>query len=98
MNALKDKKNGEALDVLADLLEPIQSITTNEEIGKLREKEDYTYIEFVKALAKHCQNEVITILATIDGIKVEEADYSAMQILGKLMELFADEDFRGFFI
>ena len=98
MNALTEKKNGDALDVLADLLDPIQAIVSNEDIKKFREQGDYTYIDFVRALAKYCKNDVLTILATIDGISVEEADYSAMQIMKKLIDLFSDEDFRSFFI
>lgn len=98
MNALKELKNEQALDVLGDLLEPIQRIVNNEEVKKTHEAEGSTYFDHIKAMIKNCQKEVIAIIATIDGVPVEEADYSAMMIFKKLIELFSDDDFKSFFM
>ena len=109
---LSDIKGDRVFDVIADIIDPIANIASDETASALfkREKlpEGMTAKAFllerarkaIPALLKGHKSDIITVLATIDGISVD--DYRASLTLAKLMldaaELLTDEAFGELFI
>ena len=109
---LSDIKGDRVFDVIADIIDPIANIASDETASALfkREKlpEGMTAKAFllkrarkaVPALLKGHKNDIITVLATIDGVPAD--DYRASLTLAKLMqdtaELLTDEAFGELFI
>ena len=109
---LSDIKGDRVFDVIADIIDPIANIASDETASALfrREKlpEGMTAKEFllerarkaVPALLKGHKSDIITVLATIEGISAD--DYRASLTLAKLMqdtaELLTDEAFGELFI
>lgn len=109
---LSDIKGERTLDVIADLIEPIANIASDEEAAKMFKREKAPggidprafAVERLKkgvpSLLKGHKKDVIVILATIEGIPPEE--YVANMNLAKLakdcFDLITDEEFSNLFI
>ena len=109
---LSDIKGDRVFDVIADIIDPIANIASDETASALfkREKlpEGMTAKAFllerarkaVPALLKGHKRDIITVLATIDGVSAD--DYRSSLTLAKLMqdtaELLTDEAFGELFI
>ena len=109
---LSDIKGDRAFDVIADIIDPIANIASDETASDLfkREKlpDGMTAKAFllerarksVPALLKGHKSDIITVLATIEGISAN--DYRESLTLAKLMqdtaELLTDEAFGELFI
>ena len=109
---LSDIKGDRVFDVIADIIDPIANIASDETASALfkREKlpDGMTAKAFllerarksVPALLKWHKGDIITVLATIEGVSAD--DYRASLTLAKLMqdtaELLTDEAFGELFI
>ena len=109
---LSDIKGDRVFDVIADIIDPIANIASDETASAIfkREKlpEGMTAKAFllerarkaVPALLKWHKSDIITVLATIEGVSAD--DYRASLTLAKLMqdtaELLTDEAFGELFI
>lgn len=109
---LSDIKGDRVFDVIADIIDPISNIASDETASALfkREKlpEGMTAKSFllkrarkaVPALLKGHKSDIITVLSTIEGVSAD--DYRASLTLAKLMkdtaELMTDEAFGELFI
>ena len=109
---LSDIKGDRVFDVIADIIDPIANIASDETASALfkHEKlpEGMTAKEFllerarkaIPALLKGHKGDIITVLATIEGVSSKE--YRASLTLAKLMqdtaELLTDEAFGELFI
>ena len=109
---LSDIKGDRVFDVIADIIDPIANIASDETASALfkREKlpDGMTAKAFllerarkaIPALLKGHKSDIITVLATIDGVSSD--DYRASLTLAKLMqdtaELLTDEAFGELFI
>lgn len=67
---LEDLKGEQALDALADIIEPASEIITDSEVKDLFDKREF--LKLVKVILKKHRAEIIEILATLDGVSVEE--------------------------
>lgn len=109
---LSDIKGERTLDVIADVIEPICNIAEDEEASALfkREKlpDGMTVKNFllnrvrkaVPVLLKGHKNDIITVLAAIDGISKQEYtdEMSVPKLIKDLTELLTDDIFKTFFI
>lgn len=109
---LSDIKGDRVFDVIADIIDPIANIASDETASAIfkREKlpEGMTAKAFlmerarkaVPALLKGHKSDIITVLATIEGVSSD--DYRASLTLAKMMqdavELLTDEAFGELFI
>ena len=109
---LSDIKGDRVFDVIADIIDPIANIASDETASALfkREKlpEGMTAKSFllkrarkaVPALLKGHKSDIITVLSTIEGVSAD--DYRESLTLAKLMqdtaELMTDEAFGELFI
>jgi hypothetical protein len=90
MGRILDARGDEALDVLAELLEPVGNIAKDPEIsGKMRTGGGGTILEFIASLLKTHKEDVIAIMALDDGVTVEEERrfVTALTIPGRLIRL-----------
>ena len=92
---LSEYKNEEALDVLADIIEPSSKIMVDPKIKELTKKGDKMPI--IKEIIKNHKSEIIEILATIDGVPVDEYECNVFTLPIKIIELLNDKDLVSFF-
>jgi hypothetical protein len=88
---LSDYKNEDAIEVIADIIEPLSVIFTDEEI----KNEKNRMKAIAKALKKY-KKEVIQILARIDGVSVNEYECNALTLPIKVLEVMNDKEVQDF--
>ena len=69
---LSDYKGEEALDVLADIIEPLANIITDEEIQALAKDDKTPILAMVKPAIKNHKKDLIEVLARLENVSVEE--------------------------
>ena len=98
---LSDYKGTDAVELLADLLEPIGEIFDDEEAVKLLRGQagnsTKERMKLIGLLLKRHKKTVIQILAIIDGEDVSTYSPSFYELPKKLIELFSDEEFMSLF-
>lgn len=95
---LSEIKGEQALDVMADLVEPIAEIFSDKEVQQIY-KAKQPYIKMVKPAIKNHKSAVITILALLDG--EDPGKYTKkinlLSLPGKLLEILNDKDLQEVF-
>ena len=86
---LSEYQGEAALDVLADLIEPAGEIMSDKEIGEAFKKNRFKAIGI--AIKKH-KKAVIQIMATMDGVPVDEYKCNVFTLPVKILELLNDPD------
>ena len=86
---LSEYQGEAALDILADLIEPAGEIMTDKEIGDVFKKNRFKAIGL--AIKNH-KKAVMQIMATIDGVPVEEYKCNVFTLPAKILELLNDPD------
>ena len=94
MKKVSEIKGTDALDVLADILEPAVSIMADEEIRKLAGK---NRIKCVAYAIKNHKEEIIEILARLDGEDPENYQVNIITLPVKVLEILNDKELRDFF-
>lgn len=94
---LSEYKNEDALDLLADILEPISKILVDKQVQRLNLDDAKGRMEAVKYLLKSHKKEIIEIMARIDNIPLEQYEANILTLPIKLLELFNDEELISFF-
>lgn len=95
MRKLSDIKGKEALDVLADLLEPVTEIMTDEEVVKLARSKNK--VKAVSVAIKNHKDSVVSILAILEGVDPSKYTPSLMELPIKLLEILNDPDLAQVF-
>lgn len=93
---LSDFKDEEALDVLADILEPVGDILADEEIEKMRNAK-VNRIKIIAYAIKNHKRSVIEILARLDCTPVEEYHVNAVTLPIRLLTLVNDPEVQILF-
>lgn len=93
---LSEIKGEQALDVIADIIEPITDIASDEEFVKLTKNGSPRGKIIAYALKNHKQ-ESIKILAALELKTPEEYEVTLLSLPMKLKELFEDEEFMELF-
>lgn len=89
-------ENEQALDILADILEPASKIIGDEKIKKaFRDKS--TKIQIAQIMLKNKPKEIIRILAILDGENPEEYHVNFLTLPVKLLELLNNPEFISLF-
>ncbi len=92
---LSDYKNEDALDLLAELIEPATKIMTDKNIQKLVKGKNKAGV--VKTIIKSHKSEIIEILAILDGVPVDQYECTIFTLPAKILELVNDKDLVNFF-
>lgn len=87
---LSEIKGEKAIEVFADLLEPVGVILSDEEITKLI-RNDAPKLEIVQKMLKKHAKDVVKMMAVIDDVPVEKYEVNFVTLPAKLIELFNDE-------
>lgn len=91
---LLEYTNEEALEKLADIIEPISEFASDKRI-RVAFKE--SKITAIKILLKHHNSALIDVLAVYEGIPREEFSANAVQIITMTLRLFSDEEIMSVF-
>lgn len=93
---LSEIKGKKAIEMIADLMEPIAKILENGEIKKAVDNNE-PVIKIVQRLLKGWPDEVITILALLDGEKPETYEVNLLTLPVKVLELINDPEIQTLF-
>ena len=86
---LSEYQGEEALDILADLIEPAGEIMSDKEIGEVFKKNRFKAIGLS---IKNHKKAVMQIMATMDGVPVDEYKCNAFTLPVKIIEILNDPD------
>ena len=89
---LSDYKNEAALELFADMIDPVGRILSDEEVKAAFSAQPIDKAGVVKMLMKKWPTEVLEILRLIDGGDPDTWEISFLQIPVKLMELISDPE------
>ena len=78
-----------ALDILADLIEPVGEIMSDKEIGEVFKKNRFKAIGL--AIKNH-KKAVMQIMAVLDGVPVDEYKCNVFTLPAKILELLNDPE------
>lgn len=97
---LSDYKGEDALDLIADLMEPIGCILEDKKFQQAVEsvENNSQLLKVAKHLLKNHKRECIEILARIDGIPVKEYKPNVFELTKKVVELIGDPQVQELFI
>lgn len=92
-------KNSEmALDTFADILIPLSNIMSDVRIREVyRDKENGGMIAAVRAAIKTHKEDVIEVLATLDGVPVDEYEVSVVSLPVKVLKILNDPEVQRAF-
>lgn len=90
MRSISEIKGEDALDVLADIIEPVSEILTDKEVVEHARAGDK--IKAVSAAIKNHKKEVIKVLAILDGENPETYAPSILTLPVMLINLLNDPD------
>lgn len=97
MRKLSEIKGEDALDVLADVLEPVSVIEQDEQFVKAVREKEFSKIEMVRYLLKNHKSEILKTMAIIDGKDVENYSPSIIELPVMLLDLLNDPDLLSLF-
>ena len=86
---LSEYQGESALDILADLIEPAGEIMSDKEIGEVFKKNRFKAIGM--AIKNH-KKAVMQIMATMDGVPVDEYKCNVFTLPVKILEILNDPD------
>lgn len=92
---LSEYQNEEALDVLADIIEPTTEILADPEVKNLYKTAPK--IKLVQHIVKNHKENILVILARLDNVPREEYKCNILTLPMKLIEILNDKDLVDFF-
>lgn len=92
---ITDFKNEDAIELIADLIEPISEISTDKELVKLLKKGDK--IKAIQQGLKNHKSSIIQILAILNGVPVEEYSCNPITITKDLLVILNDKELMEVF-
>lgn len=95
MKKLSDFTDDEALDLFAELIEPVANIFGDKKISKNFRKNNL--IEVVKLAVKGYKKDLIHIMALLEGVPVEEYHCNVVSLPKTFLMVLNDPVFKDFF-
>lgn len=95
MKRLSEYKDEQALDMLADLIDPVVNIFGDEKVANFLRNGNN--IKAVQIAIKNHSKDVITMLAILEGVPREEYHCNLLTLPKVLLNIFNDPDLMGFF-
>lgn len=95
---LSDFKGEEALDVLADIIEPLTYILGDNEMQELANKQAPA-VAYIKPILKNHKKELIEVLARLENESVDEyvKNLSLISLPKQILELINDPEVQSLF-
>lgn len=95
MKRLSDYQGEEAIELWADLLDPLTEILSNEKVRKVVQSGQPKLL-IAKEILKSCRNEAIEILERIDPEPVDGLNI-IVKLVGLLTEIGQNDEIKSFF-
>lgn len=95
MRKISEYKDEEALDLLADLLEPCIELFSDKALWNAIKSE--SRIKAVSIAIKNHKQSVVQIMAILHGVPVEEFHYNVITLPKMVLEVLNDKDLLDFF-
>lgn len=92
---LKEMKNEQAIEVLADMLDPIVEIASDNNVMETARSGDR--VAMVKHILKDHSRAIFTLMALSEGVPVEEYECNMMTLPTKLLGLLNSPEFSFLF-
>ena len=93
---LSDFKDEEAIDVLADIIEPAARIMADNGMREMIES-GVPPVELIRNALKARKKEVIEIIATLHRVPVEECHFNVASLARDLMDIVSDPELTQVF-
>lgn len=93
---LSEYKNEDALDLLADLLEPTAKIFSDKELAEVVRNKG-NKITACKVALKNNKKSILEILARLENVPVDKYECNIATVISKLLEIINDEVLADFF-
>ena len=97
MKKLSEYKDEEAIELLADIIEPISVIFSDDKV-KTVYRETRNKLLTIKCVLKNHAKEVIDILAILENTPREEYHCNIASLPITLVEIMNDEELKDFFV
>ena len=94
---LSEYKNEDAINLLADLLDPISELFTDKSVIAIFNNKEASKIEQIQVMLRSNPKAIIKMFAILDNKAVEEVSYSIPEMIAKLYEIMQDTDLTSFF-
>lgn len=99
MKKLSEYKDEEALELLADILDPVAEIAQDKEVQEGFKKDSgKTLAQIVSLVVKGHTEAVMRIMAALDGVPFEDYHCNVLTLPMTLMQIINDPDLRAFFV
>lgn len=95
MKKIPEYRDEEALDLLADIMEPAMVIFADPDVRKAFENEHI--IKAARVAIKAHKRQIMEILARLEGVPVEEFHCNVLTLPARLMEILSNQELIGFF-
>lgn len=95
MKRLSDYKGDEAIELWADLLDPISDILTDKEVAKVTQKGEAP-IKIAKTILKNHKSEAADILLRIDPEPLDGFNF-IMRLVNLIAEIGENNEIKSFF-
>lgn len=95
MMKLSDHQGDEAIEMWADLLEPMTEIFTNEKVREVIQSGKPRFV-IAKVILHECKNEAVEILQRIDPEPINGLNL-IVRLMGILAEVGQNEEIKSFF-
>lgn len=95
MRKLSEYRDEDALDLLADIMEPASVIIADPDVQKAFEKENK--IKAASVAIKRHKRAVMEVLARLDGVAVEDYHCNIFTLPARLIEVLNDDQLIKFF-
>jgi len=92
---ISDFKNEDAIDLIADLIEPVSRIMQDEKVRKniaIKEKQ----IDAIKTALKTHKSDILEIMARLEGVEVKDLNATPISIIAKCIQILNDKDMTDF--
>ena len=94
---LSEIENEDAIELLADIIEPTAKIFSDPETMALFKSKTLTRFQIGTKVVKKHKKEVIEIMARMDGIEPSKAHYNPVTLIKNLLDIINDKELIDFF-
>ena len=97
MKRLSEYENEDAIELLADIIEPASTIFLDKELKKAYESKKTKMPKLISIALKNNASSVVQILARLEGVEPKDYKGNIVSMTKALMEIANDKDMIDFF-
>jgi hypothetical protein len=97
LKKLSEYKGIEAIEILGDIIEPVNDIMADDELKELIQNTKGNTLPVIQYLLKFHAKEINHIMAILEGVPVDEYEPNFLSLPVMLMEILSDKDILSLF-